>query len=104
MDADWRRLVRSADCRVFYVHFDERDNSATLGVETREVEAYLVFTGLTGLRVTGWGHEEAGRIEVAPRDGQFADVLLGSEASGIRFRAAEVRQAERRARPAPGSP
>jgi hypothetical protein len=114
MGADWRRLLDSADCRLFYVHFDERGNSATLGFETRELpedplpewtekglnafEFYLAFTEVTGLRVTGWGQAEARRIEVAAvRGGQAVNVSLGSETSGIVFRASAVRLARSRA-------
>jgi len=114
MGADWRRLLDSADCRLFYVHFDERGNSATLGFETREFpvdpppewlekglnafEFYLAFTGVTGLRVTGWGQAEARQIRVAAvQGGQPLQVSLGSETSGIDFRASAVRLAKSRA-------
>ncbi|MFF4258449.1 Imm50 family immunity protein [Streptomyces sp. NPDC001663] len=113
MGADWQRLLTSAACRLFYVHFDERGNSATLGFETREFPAdplpewvekelnafefHLVFTGLEGLRVTGWGYAEAGQIEVAVRGAQLFDVSLGSGTSGISFRASAVRLAKSRA-------
>lgn len=129
MDANWRRLLASDDvlnavygdappapdaCRLFYVHFDERGNSATLGFETRQFpmdppaewvekglnafEFYLAFTGVTGLRVTGWGRAEAQRIEVvAVGGGQAVSVSLGSEESGIVFRASAVRLAKSRA-------
>ncbi|MGY6023139.1 Imm50 family immunity protein [Streptomyces spinosirectus] len=114
MGADWRRLLDSAGCRLFHVHFDEREDSATLGFETREFpvnplqewvekglnafEFYVAFTGVTDLRVTGWGWAEAQRIEVvAVGGGQAVNVSLGSETSGIAFRASAVRLAKSRA-------
>ncbi|WUW86846.1 immunity 50 family protein [Streptomyces sp. NBC_01451] len=57
------------------MHIDERDDSVTLGFDTRAFpvnlppewrgkgfnafEFHLFFTGVTGLRVTGWGASEA---------------------------------------------
>lgn len=96
MDADWRELLPSDGfldtCRLFYVHFDERGSSATLGFETRErptgsnaFEFYFVFTGVTGVRVC--------------RQGTF----LGSGDSGISFRASAVELVKSRAYLASGS-
>ncbi|MFI6561551.1 Imm50 family immunity protein [Streptomyces sp. NPDC050534] len=135
MGADWRRLLSSQGflaaqygdlppapdaCRLFYVHFDERGNSATLGFETREFpvnplqewvekglnafEFYLTFTHLTDLRVTGWGHTEAQRVGLAvDEDGRLLDVTVGSDTSGIAFRASAVRLSKSRAYLASGS-
>ncbi|PTM91176.1 hypothetical protein C7821_111151 [Streptomyces sp. VMFN-G11Ma] len=105
MGADWRQLLPSDGfldaCRLFYVHFDERGSSATLGFETRECpvdplpewvengynafEFYFVFTGVTGVRVRRQG------------------TSLGSGDSGISFRASAVELVKSRAYLASGS-
>ncbi|EPD54722.1 Imm50 family immunity protein [Streptomyces sp. HGB0020] len=125
MDADWRELLPSDGfldtCRLFYVHFDERGSSATLGFETREFpvhplpewvekgfnafEFYLAFTGVTDLRVAGWGHAEAkqGVRVTAGAGGQLFGVVLGSGASGISFQASGVDLVKSRAYLASGS-
>ncbi|MGY1497914.1 Imm50 family immunity protein [Streptomyces sp. QTS52] len=100
-------------CDLFYVHIDEREGSVTLGFDTRvfpgnpplewrekdfnAFEFHLFFRGVTGLRVTGWGASEAQVIDLTVRDGGHFDVALGSEASGIAFRAAAVRLGRTRA-------
>ncbi|MFI1362553.1 Imm50 family immunity protein [Streptomyces griseochromogenes] len=107
-------------CDLFSVHIDERGNSVTLGFDTRRLpvnppaewerkglnafEFHLVFTGVTGLRVTGWGAAEAKRVRVSFREGGGFDVVLGAEESGIVFGAAAVRPAGPRAYLASDSP
>lgn len=128
MSADWSQLLASAEylgelydgappptdaCDLFYVHIDEREDSVTLGFDTRvfpvnvppewreknfnAFEFHLFFTGVAGLRVTGWGASEAKVIDLTARDGGHFDVALGSEASGIAFRAAGARLTRTRA-------
>jgi hypothetical protein len=128
MSADWSQLLASAEylgelydgsppptdaCDLFYVHIDEREDSVTLGFDSRAFpvnplpewrgkdfntfEFHLYFTWVTGLRVTGWGATEAKVIDLTVRDGGHFDVTLGSEASGITFRAAAARLARTRA-------
>ncbi|MFI1354028.1 Imm50 family immunity protein [Streptomyces sp. NPDC020898] len=128
MSADWSQFLASAEYLgelydgappstdaydLFYVHIDERENSVTLGFDTRAFpvnlpsewrgkdfnafEFHLFFTEVTGLRVTGWGASEAKVIDLTVRDGGHVDVALGSEASGIAFRAAAARLSRTRA-------
>ncbi|NEC87637.1 Imm50 family immunity protein [Streptomyces sp. SID12501] len=135
MSADWSRLLASPEylgklydgappptgaCDLFYVHIDEREDSVTLGFDTRvfpvnllpewrgknfnAFEFHLFFTGVTGVRVTGWGASEAKVIDLTVRDRGHLDVALGSEASGLAFRAASVRLAGTRAYLATGNP
>ncbi|MER7836821.1 Imm50 family immunity protein [Streptomyces sp. NPDC096040] len=107
-------------CELCYVHIDERGNSATLGFVTRNLpvhppaewenngfnafEFYLVFTGVDDLRVTGWGASEARQVDLSVRDGGFFEVVLGTEESGITFRAPMARLARTRAYLASDSP
>ncbi|MFE5731797.1 Imm50 family immunity protein [Streptomyces sp. NPDC056528] len=99
--SDWTAIVGSVkevtdayaappplnECRLYYVQIDERDASVTLmfettalpeepplawsGKEYNTVELYLKFTGVRGLRVTGW--------EFSARD---ADVTLRPRGDG----------------------
>ncbi|MGW1713048.1 Imm50 family immunity protein [Streptomyces sp. NPDC002156] len=137
MSADWSQLLASTEylgelydgappptgeCDLFYVHIDEREDSVTLGFDTRAFpvnpppewrgqgkdlnafEFHLLFTGVTVLRVTGWGACEAKAIDLTARDGGHFDVALGSEASGITFRAAAARLTRTRAYLASNNP
>ncbi|WP_330304940.1 MULTISPECIES: Imm50 family immunity protein [unclassified Streptomyces] len=135
MSADWLQLLASAEylgglydgappahdvCDLFYVHIDERENSVTLGFDTRRLpsnppaewvekglnafEFYLVFAEVEGLQVTGWGAAEAKEIHLATHGGAFFEVVLGSEGSGIAFRAATARLAKWRGYLASDSP
>ena len=135
MSADWSQLLASTEylgelydgappptdeCDLFYVHIDEREDSVTLGFDTRAFpmnpppewrgqdfnafEFHLFFTGVTGLRVTGWGASEAKAINLTLRDGGHVEVALGSEASGITFRAAAARLTRTRAYLASNNP
>ncbi|MEU6277370.1 Imm50 family immunity protein [Streptomyces populi] len=123
MSADWSRLLASPEylgklygstpppadsCDPFHVHIDERENSVTLGFDTRVMpvqapaewrekrfnafEFHLVFAGVSGLRVTGWDAAAAGRIDMAVREEDF-EVTLGSPESGIVFHASTARLA-----------
>ena len=107
-------------CDLLYVHIDERGNSVTLGFDTRSfpvnspaewegkqfnaIEFHLVFAEVEGLQVTGWGASEAKEIHLAIRDGEFFEVVLGLEGSGIVFRASTARLAKVRAYLASDSP
>ncbi|MEU6255326.1 Imm50 family immunity protein [Streptomyces sp. NPDC047043] len=107
-------------CDLFYFHIDERENSVTLGFVTRSFplnppeewdgkgfnafEFYLVFTGVDGLRVMGWGPAEAKQVDLTVRDGGFIDVTLGAEGPGATFRASSSRLAKVRAYLASDSP
>jgi hypothetical protein len=102
----------SGACDLFYLHIDEREGSVTLGFDTRSlpanppvewegedfnaVEFYLVFTDVEGLRATGWGAPEARAIDLTFPDGGLLEVALGSEESGVAFRASAVRLAKTR--------
>ncbi|MEV8035210.1 Imm50 family immunity protein [Streptomyces sp. NPDC002742] len=123
MSADWSRLLASPDCLgdlydrsppsagscdPFYVHIDERENSVTLGFDTRTFpvnapaewhesgfnafEFHLVFEGVEELRVTGWDAAAAETIGLTVREDLF-EVVLGSPESGIVFRASTARLA-----------
>ncbi|MET8857604.1 Imm50 family immunity protein [Streptomyces sp. NPDC004579] len=133
MSADWSRILTSPEylgnlygslppsapsCDPFYVHIDERENSVTLGFDTRVLpenvpaewrekgfnafEFHLVFAGVTGLRVTGWDATAAGSIDMTVRAEVF-EVTLGSRQSGITFHASTARMARTRAYLASGS-
>lgn len=135
MSGDWTRILSAPDflgelygdvppapdrCDLAYVHIDERENSVTLGFDTRHlpedspeewagkdfnVFAFsIVFTGVDDLRVTGWGAAEARQVDVSVQPGGVFDVVLGSEGSGITFRAPAARLAGTRAYLASGSP
>ncbi|WSP77536.1 immunity 50 family protein [Streptomyces sp. NBC_01236] len=107
-------------CDPFYVHIDERENSVTLGFDTRRFPAnppaewegkklnafefYLVFAEVEGLQATGWGAAEAKEIHLATHGGGLFEVVLGSEGSGIAFRAATARLAKVRGYLASDSP
>jgi len=135
MSAEWSQLLASAEylgelydgtppptdaCDLFYVHIDEREDSVTLGFDTRAFpvnlppewrgkdfnafEFHLFFTGVTGLRVTGWGAPEAKKTALTAHDGGHFDVNLGSETSGITFRAAGARLSRTRAYLASNNP
>jgi hypothetical protein len=100
-------------CDLFYVHIDEREDSVTLGFDTRifpvnppaewegkdfnAFEFYLVFTEVDDLRVTGWGAPEARAIDLTVLDGGLFEVALGAAESGVTFRASAVRLAKTRA-------
>jgi hypothetical protein len=76
----------------------------TLGFERRErtdrLEFFVVFTRVDGLRVTGWGADQAKEVRVSVLDGGGFDVMLGPRESGIVFRAAVARLGKSRAHPA----
>ncbi|MFF8945392.1 Imm50 family immunity protein [Streptomyces sp. NPDC014864] len=135
MSADWLQLLALPGylgelyggnppsveaCDLFYVHIDERENSVTLGFDTREFpvspprewteralnafEFYLVFTGVSDLWITGWGASEAKQVTIGHSDGHVFEVVLGSDTSGVGFRASAARLAKTRAYLASGSP
>lgn len=93
-------------CSLFYVHLDERGDSVTLGFETERLppkppsewrqkpfntfEFHLVFGGVKGLRVRGWGPAQAKEVALIGRDGGQVDVTLGGAGSGVEFRASSM--------------
>ncbi|WP_053645295.1 MULTISPECIES: Imm50 family immunity protein [unclassified Streptomyces] len=109
--SDWTAVVGSTEevtdayatppdldaCRLYYVQIDEREASVTLMFETTAlperpppawadraydtVEFYLTFTGVRGLRVSGWefSARDAG---VALNTGEGTDVRVTVEAEG----------------------
>ncbi|RZU37343.1 hypothetical protein EV284_2509 [Streptomyces sp. BK022] len=94
--------MSSSDCRLHYVHIDERGDSVTLGFDagptsgTERFEFYLLFTGVVDLHVSGWTPPDAQEILIAPdREGGYA-VSLGPQRSGVRFRATAVEVARTR--------
>ncbi|WP_329349631.1 immunity 50 family protein [Streptomyces sp. NBC_01261] len=108
MSADWLQLLTLPEsCDLFYLHIDERENSATLGFDTRSLpsnppaewegkgfnafEYYLVFVDVAGLRVTGWGPAEAREVDLTAQEDGSVKVVLGTETSGVRFQASAVR-------------
>ncbi|MFE0509762.1 hypothetical protein [Streptomyces sp. NPDC058964] len=101
MGADWMRLLEAHDWGLSYLHIDERGDSVTLGFERGEgkdgFEFFVVFTGVDGLRVTGWGAAEAKEVRVSVLDGGVFDVRLGFPESGIVFRAPAARLTRSRA-------
>ncbi|MER5526994.1 hypothetical protein ABT075_20740 [Streptomyces sp. NPDC002677] len=103
MSTDWREVLDAHDWSLSYVHLDEREDSVTLGFERRAGSEgfafHLVFTGVEGPRVTGWGATEARQVRVSGVAEGGYDVLLGREESGIRFRAAGARLGARRSGP-----
>ncbi|HEY8983398.1 MAG TPA: Imm50 family immunity protein [Streptomyces sp.] len=94
------------DCKIFYAHVDERGESVTVGLETRvmplrpadawsdtvynALEFYLVFSGVEDFLVDRWGCSEAAQFDLGLDEDGMVSVVLGSESSGIRFRAASV--------------
>ncbi|WP_279634631.1 Imm50 family immunity protein [Streptomyces bobili] len=94
-------------CELFYVHLDERGDSATLGFETRllpsaprpewrekpynRLEFYLLLGGLTGFVVDGWGPAEAAGFDITAVSDKEIAVRLGSGQGGMRFRASSIR-------------
>ncbi|MEW1643069.1 Imm50 family immunity protein [Streptomyces sp. NPDC091219] len=124
-DSDWQRTLRSeaflgdlyegtppaiGQCRLFYVHMDERGLSVTLGFDTaalppnpspewhektyNRLEFYLEFSGVTGFRVHGWDVSDARAVSLTT--GDRIEVALGEADSGIRFLASSVRLANTR--------
>ncbi|MFM9610866.1 Imm50 family immunity protein [Streptomyces sp. V2] len=119
--SDWGRILGSFDalgvfyegdvpgpgeCKVYYVHVDERGTSVTVGFETRNVpsrphetwrdkvyntlEFYLLFSGVREFSVSRWSSVEAARVDMAVGAGGGVSVVLGGEGSGIRFQADSV--------------
>ncbi|USQ83236.1 immunity 50 family protein [Streptomyces phaeoluteigriseus] len=99
-------------CELFYVHLDERGDSATLGFETRVLPAaprpewrekpynrfefYVLLGGLTGFVADGWGSSEAASFDVSVVSDKEIAVRLGSGQGGMRFRASSIRVARTR--------
>ncbi|MGW9447927.1 Imm50 family immunity protein [Streptomyces sp. NPDC055632] len=116
--SDWTTVVGATDdmtkayttppgldeCGLYYVQIDERDASVTLMFETialpeqpplawvdrayNTVEFYLTFTGVRGLRVSGWefSARDAG-VALAPGEGTDVRVTVEAEGSYLDFTA-----------------
>lgn len=125
-DSEWARVLASPgglgdlydrppgprQCELFYVHLDERGDSATLGFTTREMppkpppswrdtdintfEFYVVFSGVHELRVHGWDADQAREVEVTSDDAGGTKVRLGRVSAGVEFRARAVSVTRRR--------
>lgn len=96
-----------SECELSYVQLDERDNSVTLGFDTRHLpsrphqewnekpynrfEFYLLFSGVVDLQVNGWTHTEAREVNVRVTSKAVISVSLGREDSGIDFHASSMR-------------
>jgi hypothetical protein len=124
--SDWLHILREGGlsdlyenppapdlCQLFYVHFDERDDSATLGFSTNSlpstvplewqeqefntVEFFLTFSDIAGLHVSDWDPSCAQEIDVTRGDEAQFNVRLGSTRRGIFFTSPSVRLTKRRA-------
>lgn len=96
-------------CELFYVHIDERGDSATMGFVTgslpsnprpewrekpyNRLEFYLLFGDLTGFLVNGWSASEAESFDISAESEEEITVRVGREQAGISFRASSVRLA-----------
>ncbi|MFE9626858.1 Imm50 family immunity protein [Streptomyces sp. NPDC006527] len=99
-------------CELFYVHIDERDNSATIGFVTsnlpanprpewrerpyNRLEFYLYFCDLTGLLVEGWSASEAQNFDISAVSEEGIAIRVGREKAGISFRASSLRLVDTR--------
>ncbi|MZD08174.1 hypothetical protein GTW43_24255 [Streptomyces sp. SID5785] len=93
---------------LFYVHFDERGCSATLGFSrvhgTEGVEFFLRFHEVRGVKVRGWGAPGQKDVHVERATDGTLQVSVSSDGSSMRFRAAGVALSrERNFLAAPGS-
>ncbi|MFI7384881.1 hypothetical protein [Streptomyces sp. NPDC049813] len=79
---------------LFYVHFDERGRSATLGFSrvdgTEGVEFFLRFPEVRDVRVRGWGAPGRKDVHVDRAADGTVQVSASSDGSSLRFRAAGV--------------
>ncbi|MFI1322730.1 hypothetical protein EF913_04235 [Streptomyces sp. WAC04189] len=119
-DSDWHRCLHSVDklaalyshlpaleqCKLMYVHIDEREDSVTLGFSTQAmptnlpqewmgtefntVEFYVRCSQVAELKVAGWDSTQAMHVEFS-RDAQgWTRIGLGTSGSGIAFRSPSV--------------
>ncbi len=95
------------ECELFYVHVDEREDSVTLGFDTRclpshpdpewhekpynRFEFHLLFSGVVDFQVSKWTDVEAREVNVRATPGDVISVSLGHDDSGISFRASSMR-------------
>ncbi|MEU5132693.1 hypothetical protein [Streptomyces californicus] len=79
---------------LFYVHFDERGCSATLGFSrvhgTEGIEFFLRFHDVRDVRVRGWGAPGQKDVHVERATDGTVQVSVSSDGSSMRFRAAGV--------------
>ncbi|WP_445396233.1 Imm50 family immunity protein [Streptomyces sp. LE64] len=77
---------------LFYVHFDERGCSVTLGFSrvhgNEGVEFFLRFHEVRDVRVRGWGAPGQKDVHVERATDGTVQVSASSEGSSLRFRAA----------------
>ncbi|MFE9662638.1 hypothetical protein [Streptomyces sp. NPDC005955] len=85
-------VLSSSD--LFYVHFDERGCSVTLGfsrVHSSEgVEFFLRFHDVRDVRVRGWGAPGKKDVHVERAIDGTVRVSASSDGSSLRFRAADA--------------
>ncbi|MEU6813698.1 hypothetical protein [Streptomyces sp. NPDC046860] len=79
---------------LFYVHFDERGRSVTLGFSrahgTEGFEFYLRFPDVRDVRVRGWGAPGRKDVHVERAPDGTVQVSASSDGSSLRFRAADA--------------
>ncbi|MFG2813957.1 hypothetical protein [Streptomyces sp. NPDC048410] len=79
---------------LFYVHFDERGRSATLGFSrvhgSEGFEFFLRFPDVREVHVRGWGAPGQKDVHVERAPDGTVQVSASAEGSSLRFRAADV--------------
>ncbi|THA36609.1 hypothetical protein E6R18_01020 [Streptomyces sp. A1277] len=79
---------------LFYVHFDERDCSATLGFSrvhgSEGVEFFLRFHDVRDVHVRGWGAPGQKDVHVERATDGTVRVSASSDGSSLRFRSADA--------------
>ncbi|MFI7012149.1 hypothetical protein [Streptomyces sp. NPDC050145] len=101
----FRELMDGSD--LFYVHLDERERSVTLGFARERgsegFEFFLRFPEARDVRVRGWEHPGRKAVRVTGGGGEDGEdgvwVVVASEGSLLRFRAAGVAVARTRTFP-----
>lgn len=94
------------ECTLSHVHIDERGRSVTLGLETEVMpsplpdewrtkglntcEFFIVFRYAESVRIRGWDASVANAVAVSRSPEGCVSVSIGSEGSGMRFRAASA--------------
>ncbi|MGV9322748.1 Imm50 family immunity protein [Streptomyces sp. NPDC003660] len=83
-----------SDSDLFYVHFDERGRSATLGFSrvhgSEGFEFFLRFPDVREVRVRGWGAPGQKDVHVERAPDGTVQVSASAAGSSLRFRAADV--------------
>lgn len=85
---------------LFYVHFDERGCSVTLGFSrvhgSQGVEFFLRFHGVRDVHVRGWGAPGQKDVHVERATDGTVQVSASSDGSSLRFRATDATLSKRR--------